>query len=300
MAVNALYKSAEIYYTTNKPDKAIPVFSKLIQDFPNDTLAVNAHYYIAACYESLNKTEEAVSAYKAFLKNYPKNDLSGDVTFRLATADYTSKNYTEAIFYYERVLEKFPGTEYEPNAMYNAAIAYADLNKMDDAIRYYRMFAAKFPKDEKSKTIPSQIAGIYLDQKRYGDAVSAYLDIFKNGDDLAKEEALYRIGDIYNKQENETQAIQYYTQLIDMKPKESDFRMAGLINLATVYQDQQDWKNSVRIYRIIAESNGKKEYTDGAKQMITQITAAYPDLFKTPGAAKDKDEGGTKEKKKEK
>lgn len=282
LTVDALYKAAEIYYTDNKPDKAVDVFSRVIREFPNDTLSVNAHYYIAACYEALQKTEEAVNAYKAFLKNYPKHELAADVTFRLATADYVAKNFTEAVFYYERVIEKYQGSEYEPNAVYNCALAYADLNKMDDAIRYYKMFAQRFPKDEKTKAIPSQIAGIYLEQKRYTEAIAAYNDIYKTGDDTAKQESLYRIGEIWAKQENNAEAIKTYSQLIDTKPKESDFRVVGLMNLATIYFEAQDWKNAVKIYRLVADSGGNKDYTAGAKGAVDQIVAAYPDLFKEP------------------
>jgi len=291
LAVDALYKAAELYYQTGKFDKAVNTFNKLIEEFPNDTLAINAHYYIGACYEELKKTEDAINAYKAFIKNYPKHELTSDVYFRLATAAYMNKNFTDAAFYYERILEKYPGTEYEKNAMYNLALTYTDLNKMDDAIRYYKLFYKKYPDDEKSKTIPSQIAGIYLEQKRYTEAIASYQEIADKGSDTEKMEAYYRIGDIYMNTENHDKALETFSNLIDMKPKDNVFRVTGLINLATIYEEKSDWKNAVKIYNLIVDSGGQKDYVDGAKARISEIKNAYPDLFK---------EETTKEKKTEK
>ncbi len=289
LAIDALYKAGELYYQTKKFDKAINAFNKLIEEFPNDTLAINAHYYIGACYEELKKTEDAMSAYKAFIKNYPKHDLTSDVYFRLATAAYFNKNYADAAFYYERILEKYPGTEYEKNAMYNLALTYMDLNKIDDAIRYYRLFAQKFPDDEKSKKVMSQIAGIYLEQKRYNEAITTYQEIINKSSEEEKLEAYYRMGDIYMNIENNEKAIEVFSNLINTKEKSNVFRVTGLINLATIYEEKSDWKNAVKIYQEISVSGGQKEYVDGAKSRITEIKNAYPDLFKEKETVKTKE-----------
>ena len=280
LAVDAIYKAGELYYQIGKFDKSISAFNKLIEEFPNDTLAINAHYYIGACYEELKKTEEAMNAYKAFIKNYPKHNLTSDVYFRLATAAYFSKNYTDAAFYYERILEKYPGTEYEKNAMYNLALTYMDLNKMDEAIRYYKLFVQKFPDDEKSKKIPGQIAGIYLEQKRYNEAIASYQEIINKGTEIEKLEAYYRIGDIYMNIENTDKAIETFLNLLNTKEKSNIFRVTGLINLASLYEEKSDWKKAVKIYEEISVSGGLKEYVDGAKARISEIKNAYPDLFK--------------------
>jgi TolA-binding protein len=282
LAVGALYKAAELYYTTNKFKEAIESFNKVIEQFPNDTMAINAHYYIGACYEAMQKSDEAVAAYKAFIKNYPKHELASDVTFRLATAAYQAKNYTDAVFYYERIIEKYPGTDYEINAMYNCALAYGEFGKQDDAIRYFKLFAKTFPKDPKSKDIPLQIAGMYLEAKRYKEAIAAYNDVYIAAvDDAVKDESLYRIGDIYASLEQSDKAIETYSLLMKAQPKDNVFRVTALIALATLYEEKLNWKAAVDVYEEVAVSNGQKEYVAGAIQRKADIKAAYPDAFKT-------------------
>ncbi len=288
LAVNALYKAAETYYTENKYKESIDAFNKLIEQFPNDTMAVNAHYYVGACYEGLQQMAEAVAAYKAFIKNYPKHELASDVTFRLATAAYMSKSYPDAIFYYERIIQQYPGTEYETNAMYNLALAYGESGKQDEAIRVYKLFAKTFPKDPKSNDIALQIAGMYLEAKRYKDALAEYAALAVNGaNDAIKTEAMYRAGDIYTTLENPEMAIQTLTQLFKAQPKDSIFRVSGLINLATICEGKSDWKGAVAAYEEVAVSGGQKEYVTAAAARKEEIKSAYPDLFKAPAKNTD-------------
>jgi TolA-binding protein len=285
LAVNALYRAAELYYQGNKTDKAIPVFNRVIEDFPNDTLAINAHYYLGACYEAIKKMDEAVAAYKAFLKNYPKHELASDVMFRLATAAYTAKSYNDASFYYEMIIDKYVGTEYAQNAMYNVALVYTELGKPDDAIKAYRRYAKEYPKDPKSKDIPMQIAGMYLEQKRYKDAITEYIKIAESGDESTKLESFYRAGEIYNTLEDADDAITTFSRMTDMKPKNSVYRVTGLIALATLYEEKKKFADAVDVYQQIAESGGEKQYVDGAKARLEEIKRVYPELFKKEAAA---------------
>jgi TolA-binding protein len=236
--------------------------------------------------------DEAVSAYKAFLKNYPKHDLSSDVMFRLATAAFTGKNFADAAFYYERIIEKYVGTEYCQNAMYNVALAYTELGKPDDAISAYRRYLKEYPKDPKAKDLPMFIAGQYLERKKYKEAVMEYNAIAADGKmpDDARMEAIYRAGDIYATNEDQDNAIAMFSRLIDMKPKGSVFRVTGLINMATIYEEKQSWVDAVNTYKLIASSGGAKDSVEGAAGRISEIKRVYPDLFKSAEPAPKKEE----------
>ncbi len=300
LVVDALYKAGEIYYRISKFQKAIEVFNRLIENFANDSLAINSSYYIGACYEGMQNFEGAISAYKKFIKNYPKHELTSDVMFRLATAAYNTKNFSDAAFYYERIIEKYPGTEYAQNAMYNVALVYTELKKTDDAVNAYKRYMKEYPKDTKTKDIPAHIATMYLEQKRYSDAIKAYQEIIDTGNEEMKLEALYRMGDIYSTIEDSEHAIETFNKLIPMKPKDNIFRTTGLLNLATIYEEKQKWVDAVKIYELIIESGGKKDYIDGAKARIVEIKNAYPDLFKKAEATEAKEKKETKKEEKKK
>jgi TolA-binding protein len=285
LAINAVYSAAELYYKASKFEKAIESFNKVIQQFPNDSMAINANYYIAACYAELKKNDEAIAAYKAFVKNYPKHELAPEVTFNLATTDFSSKNYPEAIFYYARIIEKYPESQYALNALYNSALAYTELGKTDDAIKTYKDFMLKYPKDDKSKGLNAYIASIYFDKKRYNEALIAYEDLYTNGNDDEKVQALYTMGNIYGTLENMAKLIEIYNRLIDVKPPDNVYRLNGLVDLASKYEEKQDWKNAVRIYDIIKVSGGSKEYVDFATSRVPTIMQAYPDVFKEGAVA---------------
>ncbi|HDQ25627.1 MAG TPA: tetratricopeptide repeat protein [bacterium] len=288
LAASALYQAGETYYQTSKFENAISTFNRLIKDFPGDTMSINAQYYIAACYEGLQRFDQAVASYKIFIRNHPRHDLAPDVTFRLATAAFTAKSYPDAVLYYERVVERYPGTEYAQNAAYNVALAYTELNKQDDAISSYKRFAKEYPEDPKSKDIPLQVAGMYLEQKRYRDALKEYTEIASAAKaDVEKAEALYRAGEIYNTLEDKANAIAMFSKLMEAKPKDSIFRVTGLINLAALYESSQKWVEAVNVYKAITESGGQKEYVDGARSRMAEIRSVYPDLFKQASPAKD-------------
>ena len=103
---------------------------------------------------------------------------------------------------------------------------------------------------------------------------------------MAKSEALYRIGDIYVKKEEQEKAIEVLEKLMEAKPKNSDFRVVGLINLATIYEEKESWKDAVRVYSSISKSGGNKQYVDGAVSRIGEIKAAFPDMFPSKNTKK--------------
>jgi tetratricopeptide (TPR) repeat protein len=103
------------------------------------------------------------------------------------------------------------------------------------------------------------------------------------------------MGDIYNTLEDSEHAIETFSKLIPVNPKDNIFRTTGLLNLATIYEEKQKWVDAVKIYELIIDSGGKKDYIDGAKARIGEIKSAYPDLFKK--AEKIEKQQETKEKK---
>jgi len=280
LAINALYSAAELYYKSSKFEKAVDVFQKLITEFPNDSMAINANYYVAACYQELKRADDAMNAYKAFIKNYPKHELAPEVTFNLATTAFTSKNYAEAILYYGKILERYPDSQYASNSLYNSALAYTELGKKDEAIGIYKDFVKKYPDDEKAKGLDLYIAGIYLEQKRYPEALAAFEQVYAKGSEEEKIQAVYSIGQIYGNTENMDKQIETYERMIDVKPPDNIYRLNALVDLAGKYEEKQNWKNAVRIYEIVVQSNGNKEYVAFAQGRIPQIKEAYPDAFK--------------------
>jgi tetratricopeptide (TPR) repeat protein len=170
--------------------------------------------------------------------------------------------------------------------MYNVALAYGESGQQDQSIAAYKRFAKTYPADTKSKDIPMQIAGIYLESKRYKDAVAAYDEVYKAAkDDAAKDEALYREGDIYSQTEQVDKAIEIDSLFMKMGPKDNVFRVTALVSLASLYEQKQDWKDAVNVYNEVAVSNGPANYVEGAKQRSKDIQSAYPDAFKSPSSA---------------
>ncbi len=79
-----LYKAAKDFYANGKFKKALKVFQRLIEYFPQGKNAAEASFMLGFINANdLKNLDEAKKQYQLFIKNYPKSDLVDDARFEL-------------------------------------------------------------------------------------------------------------------------------------------------------------------------------------------------------------------------
>ena len=92
------------------------------------------------------------------------------------------------------------------------------------------------------------------------------------GDKELALQAINLTGEAYQSLDKKGPAIKAYSALIGMEPVASDLRLAGLAQLAYLYEEKKDLQNAILIYEKIVVSEGKKEWVDAATGKVKALT----------------------------
>lgn len=152
----------------DRPDSALAVYRKVLEDFPDDELAPRLLYAVGwILLNCLGDTTSADSAFDQLIRRYPESEqamaLRGDggrkLFLKAEGARLSGRPPDEFLPLYEDVLESHPESLYAPRAAY--AIAWTYENVLKDslrAIRAYRELAERFPGTEQGKVARKKLS----------------------------------------------------------------------------------------------------------------------------------------------
>jgi len=148
---------------------AAQAFSRVPENFPEDTLAPIATFEAAVSYSKLWRRPDldadygvtSMSTYQSFLAAYPDSPLRDSAQAgidrlnemfaekNLQTGDLyaTQRAYDSSIIYYKDILTKYPQTKAVRSAMLGLVKAYKSIGYRDDASEVCGSLRAKYPAD---------------------------------------------------------------------------------------------------------------------------------------------------------
>ena len=148
---------------------AAQAFSRVPENFPEDTLAPLATYQAAVSYSKLWKRPDldadygvtAMSTYQSFLAAYPDsplrdsaqlgidqlNEMFARKDLQTANLYATQRAYDSSIIYYKDLLTKYPQTKAAREGMLGLVKAYKGIGYRDDAAEVCVTLRTKYPKD---------------------------------------------------------------------------------------------------------------------------------------------------------
>ena len=151
----------------------------------------------------------------------------------------------------------------------NVALCYKKAFRLDDAIKAYQNFASLFPNDPKAGFVRLQIGSLYATKGNFKQAISEF-EAVPSGT-AERTEAQYRIGDAYQNLHQDAQAKQAYRQLLSMGPRDNEFRIAGLLELAKMLESSNSTEGLAQIYSDIASSSKNAQIANLAQQKLKEL-----------------------------
>jgi tetratricopeptide (TPR) repeat protein len=256
----------------NKKDYAAAqkYFQRIMLSYPNDEYAGQAYYYNAECYFFLNNMDEAASAYKSFYINYPADKMVPQAMFQVGVSFFNKKDFPKAAEGFDAFLKKFPTHQLAKDAAINVALCYKKGFKLDDSIRAYQNYLMLFPGDAKTSFVRLQIGTIHMSKGNYSQAIQDFEQIPSGSAERA--ESQYHIGEAYENLHQEQSAIAAYQKLMSIGPRDNDFRIAGLMNLAKLYESKGTGGATLAgVYREIASSSKNQDIVLMAQQKLQEL-----------------------------
>ncbi len=256
----------------NKKDYAAAqkYFQRIMLSYPNDEFAGQAYFYNAECYFFLNNYDEAASAYKSFYINYPADKMVPQAMFQVGVSFFNKKDYQKAAEGFDTFVKKFPQNQLAKDASLNVALCYKKAFKLDDAIRSYQNYLMLFPSDPKGPFVRLQIGNIHASKGNYTGAIQDFEQI--PGGTVERTEGQYHIGEAYANLHKDDQAAAAFQRLLQMGPRDNEFRIAGLMELAKILEAKgSGGQTLVAIYHDIASSSKNQDIVLMAQQKLKEL-----------------------------
>ncbi len=232
------------YLSSERPEKAKEVFTKLAETSPSTDSYYNLGYY----YVRTNQLDEAQ---KAFEKGLALDDKSYINQVGLATVALGKGDVAKAKEMIEYVEKKTRGKD--ANVLFRAGEAYSLFAKYNDPAEAIRLLDEAVKKDNKLADAYIVKGDILSKRNEGGPAVTAYEYALMAKPNYAV--ANNRIGGIYLRGKSYNQALDFYKKAIEADP---EFAPAYK-DLAELYYLAQQYKRAAENFDLYIKKSGNND-----------------------------------------
>ena len=199
----ALYRAAMAEFSHGRWDNAVSAFEKLTTDLPaRDTLLPRAHWYLAKAHQHRDEWVLAATSFSRLVESFPDDTLADDAALEAArsyrklwrkpTLDPTYGYSAEAS--YNTLLSLYPTSPLVPEAQkelaalmemfaekdYLSGMYYLRRKAYDSGIIYFKDVVAKYPSTPTAKDAQLRLVDSYRAIKYKEDAQDACAALRKN------------------------------------------------------------------------------------------------------------------------
>ncbi len=243
--------------------QATATYERLLKQFPDTDLKENVFYNMALAYQENGSPEylqKAIDMYNHLMTEYPETPNRKFCYFQIAAALYSLNNYDEAIAQYRQIIDEYPNDSSLDHAWFQIARAYKDserdLETVDPFLNVGRT-------NNRLYTIARLFAAqTLMEHQRFDEAV----DVLKTAvEDTSSIDTIHNLSRFYimiagslrsiadatSDEEKLREAIDYYSQAIDLNVEEtyeqaSVFRAGVLISLNQYEQAETDLRQLMK------------------------------------------------------
>lgn len=267
----------------------IELYTQQAQD-SNDK-AVRALYDEARAYQTLGNSEEAIKQFERLVAEFPEHRLAPQAQFQVGNIYfYELYDYIGGWPAYIKVIEKFPDSYEASDAetllkesettLTEIAQDQADIKKYTNqkALAYLRAGRKVLPSDLYVAGYADRIAQNFqnigsgwVKLRNYPAAIVAYRTLAENLSykKFHAADALFRIGDLYQKDGQYQRAIAAFQDMLDKAP-ESTWRDEAVYQQAVCFRAVREFEEAYRGFKAYMSLDKEGKYYREAEQIVRQ------------------------------
>ena len=266
---------------------------RLLEDEESQDMAIRAQYDVARAYQTLGNYPEAIKQFGRLVEEFPEHKLAPQAQFQIGNIyfyqlyDYTTNGGWGA---FSKVIEKFPDS-YEASGAStllkkSKAILTEIKTDQDDIKKYTNKKALQYeqagryilPSDRYVSGYADRIvqdfqniASGWIQMKNYPYAVAAYRKLATNLSykKFAAADALFRIGDLYQRDGQYQRAIIGFADMLELAP-ESNRRPDAVYQQAVCYRAIREFGKSYEGFKAYMSVDKEGRYYREAEQIVRQ------------------------------
>lgn len=221
-----------MYAAAGKPDKALRLFNRAIEQEPQRS----EHFFAKGLLQANQKQyAEAEETIRSGIKVSPDSAVG---YYYLGRIGVEARDFDKATTHFEQAVTLNPA--FEP-AYVALGSVYEAKQDRDKAIDIYRRYLQGV--NPKNREIRHHLIRLQVSAKQYDEALRELQEIL--AEDPSDLDAQLRMGLVYGEQKNYPKAIQQLTQILNVRPSELKVRDY----LGYLYEETRDYPNAIAAYR---------------------------------------------------
>ncbi len=270
--ISALTQIGDAYQDAGKLEKAIEIYDRVLQDYPDSLYTDYVQYREAVGLLKMDKIEPATIALKTLKENFPESKYLNEANYYLGLAYFKKGDWPATIEQIESFIETAPkSNEFLPDANYILALSNFNFEKYDKANKVFQQIVKIFP--GQLPIVRDSEVGIAKCIYNLGDSKEAVkkfkIIIYKYPKTDAALDSLMWLGDYYFESSSFENAISYYQQVLDDFPGSDKLNLARF-GLGQVYLGQEEYDKAINQLKLIDDPKDKELYAK-AKLAIADI-----------------------------
>lgn len=293
--ISALTQIGDAYQDINKLDKAIVIYDRILQQYPDNPFIDYVQYRQGIALLKKEDIEAAKLSFQSLKANFPQSKYIYETYYYLAIAHFKQENWQSA----KRQIEQFINqpkspTEFLAEAYQVSALCQFNLGEFKGAIEDFRYIIKNFPTQTTLiNNAKLNIAKSYYKMNNTKEAIKRFTQIItKNPQSLAAQEAYLWLGDHYLEKREFKTADKFYQEFIDTYPGSAKYDLA-LFQLGQSFYAQEKYDTALEVLNkvsrkdpeiyvkanlAIAEIFNQTLTADKAKQTYENIITTSPDF----------------------
>ena len=253
--------------------------------------AVRALYDEARAYQTLGNSEEAIKQFERVVTEFPEHRLAPQAQFQVGNIYfYELYDYIGGWPAYVKVIEKFPDSYEASDAetllketettLTEIAQDQADIKKYTNqkALDYINAGRKVLPSDLYVAGYADRIAQNFqnigsgwVKMRNYPAAIAAYRKLAENLSykKFHAADALFRIGDLYQKDGQYQRAIAAFEDMLDKAP-ESTWRDEAVYQQAVCFRAVREFEKAYETFKAYMSIDKEGKYYREAEQIVRQ------------------------------
>jgi TolA-binding protein len=272
--ISALTQIGDAYQDAEQFLKAIEVYDKILQDYPDSPYTDYVQYRQGIALLKMEKIEAATLSFQSLKANFPASKFLNDINYYLAVAYFKKEDWATAKEYIEKFIRDLPyANEFLAEAQYIRALSAFNLQDYQDALRTFEIIL----KDHAREPTLIRNAELYIAKCHYkmGETPLALTEfqtlVTKYPKSKIAQDALMWLGDHSLENSDFGGAITYYRQFIDDFPG-SDKLSLIYFELGRAHQAKEEFDQAVNSFKHIDDTQAPELYAK-ARLAIADIFA---------------------------
>ncbi|WP_276486117.1 tetratricopeptide repeat protein [Paraflavitalea pollutisoli] len=273
----------EISYRLNKTDDAIRYYQEYLKGsvVNGEVNPANAKYNLGYSYLKKENYKLAQGFFEQVVPGIPRLNASAleqDAYVRIADCYYMARDYKKAESMYNKVLEySWPASDY---ATFQKAMI-AGVNNGKEKINLLSTISRRYPSSGLIADANMEIAVTMLANEQFREAIPYLKNVVSDPNSSLKPKALLKMGIAYYNLDNNSEALNQYSALLQQFPNapEAD---AALENARIIYIEQ----GKTSEYVAFARKMGKEVTTTQEDELAYQEAEVQFNNGNFPAAAK--------------